>query len=86
MHAIDISKDEQGSRFKARAAGKPWKVSPSDKVAREHWGDYTLAANEMFHRTGTENAPWYLVSSEDKYYSRVTVLQTINQVLREELR
>ncbi len=83
---LDISKDEQLRRFKARAASKPWKMSPSDKEARKHWDEYTVAANEMFHRTGTDFAPWYVVSSEDKRYSRVTVLQTINMALREALR
>ena len=82
---LDISKDEQAKRFKARAAAKPWKVSPSDKEARKHWDKYTDAANEMFFRTGTEFAPWHIVSSEDKWYSRVTVLQTINQVMKDEL-
>jgi polyphosphate kinase 2 (PPK2 family) len=82
---LDISKDEQLRRFKARAASKPWKISPSDKEARKHWEEYTEAANEMFHRTGTDFAPWYIVSSEDKWYSRVTVLQTINNALKEAL-
>lgn len=82
---LDISKDEQLRRFKARAASKPWKISPSDKEARKHWQEYTEAANEMFHRTGTDFAPWYIVSSEDKRYSRVTVLQTINMALTQAL-
>lgn len=79
---MDISKDEQERRFKARAEEKPWKLSDSDEVARKHWDDYTDAANEMFHRTGTDFAPWYIVSSEDKRYSRVTLLQIANQALK----
>jgi polyphosphate kinase 2 (PPK2 family) len=39
----------------------------------------------MFFRTGTDFAPWYLVSSEDKRYSRVTVLQLANQLIRADL-
>jgi AMP-polyphosphate phosphotransferase len=83
---MDITPDEQSRRFKARAANKPWKLSAADKIARKHWDDYTGAANEMFHRTGTTFAPWYIVSSEDKRYSRVAVLQTINKALREHLK
>ena len=78
---MDISKDEQARRFDDRQRDKPWKVSPSDAVAREHWDDYTVAANAMFHYTGTPAAPWYLVNSEDKFYSRVNVLKTINQAM-----
>ncbi len=79
---LDITKDEQWQRFEDRKREKAWKVSPSDMVARKHWGEYTDAANEMFFRTGTEYAPWYIVSSEDKRYSRVTVLECINHELR----
>lgn len=82
---LDVTKAEQLRRFKARAAAKPWKIGEADKVARRHWDDYTEAANEMFHRTGTQFAPWFIVSSEDKWYSRVTVLQTINRAVREQL-
>ena len=82
---LDITKDEQADRFKKRAEEKPWKVSPSDAEAREKWDDYTPAANEMFYRTGTDYSPWFIISSEDKRYSRVNVLRTINQQLREAL-
>lgn len=82
---MDITKDEQAKRFEDRARDKPWKVSPSDAVAREHWDDYTVAANAMFHYTGTPHAPWYLVSSEDKWSSRVNVLKTVNQALERAL-
>lgn len=82
---LDISKGEQKKRFKDRAESKPWKVSASDAVARSHWNDYTPAANELFHRTGSDFAPQFIISSEDKRYSRVTVLQVINQQMREAL-
>jgi AMP-polyphosphate phosphotransferase len=82
---LDITKGEQERRFKKREKKKPWKLSPSDAQARKAWDLYTDAANEMFHRTATPFAPWYLVSSENKYYSRVTVLQVINRVLKEHL-
>lgn len=82
---LDITKDEQKKRFKQRKKDKPWKISDSDAVARKHWDDYTPAANEMFHRTGTDFAPWHVISSEDKRYSRVTVLRVVNAALRKAL-
>jgi polyphosphate kinase 2 (PPK2 family) len=82
---LDITKKEQERRFKKREAKKPWKVSPSDATARKAWDQYTSYANEMFHRTATPFAPWYLVSSEDKKYSRLCILQVINETLREHL-
>jgi polyphosphate kinase 2 (PPK2 family) len=82
---LDITKDEQKKRFKQRKKDKPWKISDSDAVARKHWNDYTPAANEMFHRTGTDFAPWHIISSEDKRYSRITVLRVVNAALRKAL-
>jgi polyphosphate kinase 2 (PPK2 family) len=80
---MDISKDEQKRRFEDRAKDKPWKLSDSDEVARAHWDDYTVAANEMFHLTGTDFAPWHIISSEDKRYSRVNLLRIVNQALKD---
>ena len=82
---LDITKGEQKKRFKARRADKPWKVSDSDAIARAHWNDYTPAANELFHRTGTDFAPWFLISSEDKRYSRIVVLRVLNEQMRQAL-
>lgn len=79
---LDITKDEQWKRFEDRKREKAWKLSPYDLEAREKWDEYTRAANEMFLRTGTDYAPWYIISSEDKRYSRVTVLDIINRELR----
>ncbi|MBY0358544.1 MAG: hypothetical protein K2W82_11130 [Candidatus Obscuribacterales bacterium] len=82
---MDITKDEQARRFEERRKHRPEKLSDSDAVARKHWDDYTGAANAMFHRTGTSYAPWHIVSSEDKRYSRVSVLETINSIMTEKL-
>ncbi len=82
---LDITKAEQKKRFEDRAREKPWKLSPSDGEARKKWKKYTPAANEMFFRTGTEYAPWFIISSEDKRYSRVNVLRVINEQLEEAL-
>jgi AMP-polyphosphate phosphotransferase len=83
---MDITKDEQAQRFEDRAKEKPWKLSDSDTVAREHWDDYTEAANRMFHLTGTDFAPWYIISSEDKRYSRVALLQIANDAVKAAIR
>ncbi|MCC7529909.1 MAG: hypothetical protein IT342_15405 [Candidatus Melainabacteria bacterium] len=83
---LDITKDEQWKRLEDRRKHKQWKFTPDDLEAREHWDDYTTAANEMFLRTGTDFAPWYIISSEDKLYSRVTVLDIINRELRAALK
>lgn len=82
---MDITKDEQRRRLDDRAKNRPDKLSPSDEKARAKWDEYTEAANAMLHFTGTQYAPWYVISAEDKRYSRVNVLRTINDVMRQTL-
>ena len=82
---MDISFDEQGKRFKERKDTKPWKYTKDDTLARNDWDKYTRAANEMIHLTGTPEAPWYVISAEDKRYSRVSAMQILNQAMSEAL-
>lgn len=82
---MDITKDEQKKRFKDRQDEKPWKYGESDKVAREHWDDYTKHANLLFHNTGTPFCPWFILSSEDKRYSRVTSMSILNEAIEDAL-
>lgn len=83
---LDITTGEQKRRLDRRKRNKPWKVSANDYVARKHWDAYTPAANELFFRTGTDFAPWHIISSEDKLFSRVQVLKVINAALKEALK
>lgn len=83
---LDITYEEQGRRFEDRLREKPGKVTKADDEARAHWNDYTPAANEMFHRTATESIPQYVISSEDKPYCHVTVLEVINHELKKRIK
>lgn len=85
---LDITKDEQKKRFDERQSDpqKRHKYQESDRIAREHWDDYTLWANRMFYWHGTDHAPWYLVPANDKRFSRVACLRTINNAIAEEIK
>ena len=83
---MDISKGEQKKRFKDRLKDKPWKYSELDATARKNWDKYTTRADALFHFTGTPYAPWYILSSENKDYSRVNALATINDAMEAELK
>ena len=76
---LDISQDEQTKRMEARKTDplKQWKVSPVDKLAIQHWEDYSRARNIMFERSHTEFAPWYVVHSNDKKTARLNVIRGI---------
>ncbi|RSP72348.1 phosphate--AMP phosphotransferase, partial [Acinetobacter baumannii] len=49
---------------------------------RDKWDDYLKAAADMFERTSTEYAPWYIVATDDKYTARLEVLRAILKQLR----
>jgi AMP-polyphosphate phosphotransferase len=76
---LQISKEEQLRRFKERerVKYKNYKIGPDDWRNRKKWDDYELAMCDMVDRTSTEIAPWALVSSEDKYWARIKVLETL---------
>jgi polyphosphate kinase 2 (PPK2 family) len=84
---LQISKDEQLKRFKAREKTpfKNFKMTADDWHNRKKWGAYEQATADMVDRTSTEIAPWTLVEAEDKYFARIKVLNTIVRALERAL-
>lgn len=71
-----ITPDEQLRRFEERKATayKNFKITDEDWRNREKWPDYERAIGDMIERTSTELAPWHVVASNDKLFSRIEVL------------
>ncbi len=84
---LHISFEEQLARFNGRKNDplKRWKLTDEDWRNREKWGLYEEAANEMFEKTSKVTAPWVLVSANDKYNARVSVLKSFCERLKSEL-
>lgn len=84
---LQITPEEQLRRFEARAADpfKEYKLTDDDRRNRERWDDYRAAAEEMLRRTHSADAPWTLVSAEDKYHARAQVLEAVVERLRRQL-
>lgn len=84
---MQIDKDEQARRFKARQENpeKQWKITDEDWRNREKWEQYEEAVNEMLIRTSTPNAPWIVVEGNCKYYARIKVLETVVRAIEERL-
>jgi polyphosphate kinase 2 (PPK2 family) len=36
-----------------------------------------MAVEDMLHKTSTPSAPWTIVESNDKYYSRIKIMETV---------
>lgn len=73
---FSISDEEQHVRFTMRIKDplKQWKLSPMDLESRVHWEDYTRAKEEMFDRTHTAEAPWWVVQAVDKKRARLNCI------------
>jgi len=76
---LHISKEEQAERLKAREdeEDKRWKLNPGDYKEREKWDDYRRAYEEMLTRCATENAPWFIVPADRKWYRNLAVAETL---------
>lgn len=73
-----IDKDEQAARFEDRQEDpdKNYKITDEDWRNREKWDAYELAYEEMLARTSKDQAPWYVVGTNQKYFARIQVLKT----------
>ena len=85
---LHITPAEQIRRFKDRLANplKRWKLSYEDFRNRSRWADYELAVEDMIGKTSVKKAPWYLVPSNDKPFSRLAVFTILIEVLGTGLR
>lgn len=72
---LNLSKKEQKKRFLARLdhPEKNWKFSAADIHERKWWDDYHDAYEDMIRNTSTEEAPWYVVPADNKWFTRLVV-------------
>lgn len=78
-----ISKEEQARRFQARLDDKTkgWKFSPADLKEREYWDQYIAAYDEALRRCSTEDAPWYVIPSNKKWFRNLAVSEIVLDTL-----
>ncbi len=76
---LNISKEEQRKRFLKRLSRpeKMWEFSASDFKERAYWDDYQKAFEDMLNATSTEEAPWYVVPADNKWFTRSVVADII---------
>lgn len=76
---LHISKKEQLNRFEKRQADpyKHWKITDEDWRNREKWDLHNEAAEDMFKKTHTRQAPWTLIEAEFKFWARVRCLKEV---------
>jgi PPK2 family polyphosphate:nucleotide phosphotransferase len=82
---LNVGLDEQKKRFLARLdePAKTWKFNASDIKERGYWDDYMKAYEEAIAATATEEAPWFVVPADQKWFTRLVVVAAINEALSE---
>ena len=81
---LHISKEEQRQRLQARLDDptKRWKFDEGDLRERQYWDDYQAAYEDALTRCNTEQAPWYIVPADRKWYRNLSVSRILIDVLR----
>jgi len=76
---LNVSRKEQKKRFLERldTPEKNWKFSASDVHERKYWDDYMHAFEEAIRATATEQAPWYVVPADNKWFTRLIVAAAV---------
>lgn len=76
---LHLSKKEQKKRFLERIDDptKNWKFSAADLREREYWDDYQSAYEDVIANTSKEDAPWYIIPADDKWFARVAIAAII---------
>ena len=81
--AMFVSLDEQKARLTERLArpDKFWKYNPGDLDERKLWPSYQEAYQVMLERTSTEQAPWFVLPCDKKWYARLAVTELLIEAL-----
>jgi PPK2 family polyphosphate:nucleotide phosphotransferase len=82
---LHVSKKEQKRRFLERLQEpeKNWKFSAADIRERQYWDSYMQAYEDMIANTATNDAPWYVVPADNKWFTRLVVAGAIVDTLEE---
>ncbi|HYM79820.1 MAG TPA: phosphate--AMP phosphotransferase [Candidatus Limnocylindria bacterium] len=81
---LHISRKEQRRRLKRIQADpyEQWRVAQKDWRRRAGYKRYAAAAEDMFERTSSANAPWTIVEANDARFRRIKVMRTVVAAVR----
>jgi polyphosphate kinase 2 len=81
---FSVSKKTQAQRFDSRVDDplKQWKFSEVDMQAQELWDEFTQMKFKMLKRTHTNDTPWSIIKSDDKFLARVESMKLILNSVR----
>ena len=80
---FSVSDAEQERRFQSRIDDptRRWKLSPMDLESRTRWVAYSKAKDAMFAHTDIKQAPWHVVTADNKKRARLNVIHHLLSVI-----
>jgi PPK2 family polyphosphate:nucleotide phosphotransferase len=80
---LHVSAEEQLKRFKDRLDDplRQWKISEADYTERSYFADYLRAYEEVFAKTSTPHAPWFIIPSDHKWFRNLAVSKIVVETL-----
>ena len=82
---LHVSKDEQRQRLLDRInqPEKNWKFNAGDIQERAHWDEYMKAYEQMLEHTSREDAPWFVVPADNKWFARYLISDIVLKALED---
>jgi len=82
---LHISPEEQRERLLARLGDptKRWKFREADLDDRDRWTEFQAAYEIALRRCSTEEAPWYVVPADRKWYRNFAITELLVETLTE---
>jgi PPK2 family polyphosphate:nucleotide phosphotransferase len=80
---LHITKEEQRARLQARLddPNKHWKFDVGDLDQRKLWDDYMAAYETAMSETSTDQAPWYVIPAEHKWFRNLVISRILVSTL-----
>ena len=80
---LHISKEEQLHRFEQRLddPSRRWKISEADYSERGFWDDYEKAYEDVLSKCSTNDAPWFVIPSDRKWFRNLAISQIIVETM-----
>jgi PPK2 family polyphosphate:nucleotide phosphotransferase len=82
---LNMSREVQKKRFLRRldTPEKNWKFSTSDVHERKFWDEYMRAFEAAIRATASEQAPWYVVPADHRWFTRLVVAAAIVEAVEQ---
>jgi PPK2 family polyphosphate:nucleotide phosphotransferase len=82
---LHVSREEQKKRLLARLEDphKNWKFSLADARERDFWDNYMDAYEQTIRHTSSEQAPWFVVPADNKWFTRLVVAAAVIDALED---